>query len=415
MLKFTFIANACGTFTGSQGTRILCDPWLVDGAFDSWCHYPPLKTKPEDVLDVDAVYVSHIHPDHFDERHFRFDKAKPILVLDHQPNYLIKKLESLGFTNLYKIPDGQTLAFREFEITMFAPFAKHSFHPADVGNLIDSAMLIECGGVKALNCNDNTLTVEAALKIRHRFGSIDLLMHNYNTAGPYPSCFTNLTEIEKASECRRLLDRNLKHLRLVTAALGPRFVLPFAGAYVLGGKAWPKNKYLATTTADEAARGVPGSVCLREGDTLDIATGIADKPYVPIDVKDQQQYIEQELIWMKYPYESMEMPDEFSLVTNVMHASVKMRNRMERLGLKSTFEVLLYIFGKRYRIYPDFQAAPTLSERRLECTLDERLLRAILDRRAQWNNAEIGCHIVFYRTPNEYEVDLHTGLQMFHL
>ena len=44
-MKFKFIGNAGGTFIGSNGTRILCDPWIVDGVFeDAWYHYPPLKT-----------------------------------------------------------------------------------------------------------------------------------------------------------------------------------------------------------------------------------------------------------------------------------------------------------------------------------------------------------------------------------
>jgi len=41
-MNFTFIANACGVFTFSRGTRLLMDPWLDDGVFEgSWCHYPP--------------------------------------------------------------------------------------------------------------------------------------------------------------------------------------------------------------------------------------------------------------------------------------------------------------------------------------------------------------------------------------
>jgi L-ascorbate metabolism protein UlaG (beta-lactamase superfamily) len=43
-MKFKFIGNAGGIFTGSNGTKILCDPWIVDGVFeDAWYHYPPLK------------------------------------------------------------------------------------------------------------------------------------------------------------------------------------------------------------------------------------------------------------------------------------------------------------------------------------------------------------------------------------
>ena len=44
-MKFKFIGNAGGIFTGKKGTKILCDPWIVDGVFeDAWYHYPPLKT-----------------------------------------------------------------------------------------------------------------------------------------------------------------------------------------------------------------------------------------------------------------------------------------------------------------------------------------------------------------------------------
>ena len=40
-MKFKFIGNACGIFTGSKNTKILCDPWLVDGVFeDAWYLLP---------------------------------------------------------------------------------------------------------------------------------------------------------------------------------------------------------------------------------------------------------------------------------------------------------------------------------------------------------------------------------------
>ena len=49
-LSFEFIGNACGIFIGNNGTKIICDPWIVDGVFDgSWFHYPPLKTIFDDI------------------------------------------------------------------------------------------------------------------------------------------------------------------------------------------------------------------------------------------------------------------------------------------------------------------------------------------------------------------------------
>ena len=395
-LRFTFFGNACGIFIGNAGTRILCDPWLVDGVFDgSWCHYPPLKTRPADVMDVDAVYVSHLHPDHFDERTFDFRKDMPLIVLDHGPNFLIKKLSSLGYTNLVMLKDRETKTWREFTLTLYSPFAKHNFHDAEVGNLIDSALRISCGGTTAVNFNDNTPTGDEEL------GPIDLAMLNYNAAGPYPACFAG---IDKAAEHDRILTRNIDHMRNVIAKLRPRFVLPFAGAYVLGGSLRHKNPYLGTTTWDECARhlGLANVRCLREGDTLDCATGEADRPYMPIDTAAMRQYIE--TLTIQYPHEADPAPDKARLKEDLAKAAGRMGERMARHGIRSGFAVTV----NGAKVHEG-------SDGLLACTLDPRLLRRILDRQAHWNNAEIGCHIEFDRQPNRYEPDLHTALQFLHL
>jgi UDP-MurNAc hydroxylase len=424
LLSFTFIANACGIFTGKNGTKILCDPWLVDGVFDgSWCHFSRLKTKPEHVKDVDAIYISHLHPDHFDERFFVFSKSTPLIVLDHEPNFLIKRLSALGFVNLIKIKDKQTIQFKEFELSMFAPFARHNFHEAAVGNLIDSALLVSCDGITALNANDNTLSIDSAAMLGKKYGPINLAMLNYNAAGPYPSCFDNLTEAEKVDESFRLIGRNLNHLKAVITALRPSFILPFAGAYVLGGDLHHKNNYLGTTTWDECSRRLkmqdiePSKVILlREGDTFKIDSGVTDKVYIPIDILEAKNYIRDELSQIKYPYQLQDFPDKSQLISDIGKSAIAMQERMKRFGITSEFKVILSVYKNYYQIYPLYEHLDKLVEHNiLRCQLDERLLRNIIDRKSHWNNAEIGAHISFFRKPNKYEPDLHTGLQFFHL
>lgn len=424
-LSFEFLANACGIFTGKNGTRVLCDPWLVDGVFDgSWCHFPKLKTSMNDVKNVDAIYISHLHPDHFDERNFDFDKSTPLIVLDHGPNFLIKKLTSLGYSNLIKIKNQETIVFKEFELTMFSPFAKHNFHDASVGNLIDSALLISCDGVNALNANDNTPTIESANMLFKKYGPITLAMLNYNAAGPYPSCFENLTEHEKIAENDRILERNFNHIANLIETMKPKYILPFAGAYVLGGNLHFKNKYLGTTTWDACSNWLNKKnifptkvVLLRENDIFNLETGNPDKKYEPIDLVEMERYIAEDLSEIKYPYQLESMPNKKQLITDIEKAAVAMKERMGRFGIISTFSVVLTIYNEKYQIYPTFKY---LSENlgalhKLECSLDERLLRNILDRKSHWNNAEIGAHISFNRSPNIYEPDLHTGLQFFHI
>ena len=424
-LSFEFIANACGIFVGKDGTKILCDPWIVDGVFDgSWCHFKKLKTTIDDVKKIDALYISHLHPDHFDELNFDFERKLPLIVLDHEPNFLIKKLEMLGNTNLIKIKNEETLSYKEFELTMFSPFAKHNFHDVTVGNLIDSALLISCDGISALNANDNTPTIEAAKKLNKKYGSINLAMLNYNSAGPYPSCFDNLTEAEKINESNRVLERNFNHLKNVIQAMKPKYVLPFAGAYVLGGSLHHKNAYLGTTTWDECADWLNANkiqptkvVLLRENDILNIESGVADKEYIPIDVLEMKRYIEEDLSKIKYQYQTQPQPNETQLILDIEKASNGMLERMRRFGIESSFQVILNVFSNKYQIYPSFKRlinAEDASEK-LECIIDERLLRNILDKKSHWNNAEIGAHVSLIRSPNKYDPDLHMGLQFFHI
>ena len=193
-MKFKFIGNAGGIFYGNKGTKILCDPWIVDGVFEgSWFHYPPLKTKLNDIQKVDAIYVSHIHPDHFDHRNFNFNKKMPIIILDEGPNFLKKNLLKMGYENLIEIKNNETKLFNEFKLTVYKPFSKHIFEESLLGNLIDSALVLDDGISKAININDNTPDLNSCKMLNKKFKKIDFAMLNYNAAGPYPSCFNNLS------------------------------------------------------------------------------------------------------------------------------------------------------------------------------------------------------------------------------
>ncbi len=123
------------------------------------------------------------------------------------------------------------------------------------------------------------------------------------------------------------------------------------------------------------------------------------------------------------------MPDDIQLGRDIEVASERMGVRIKKHNLKSRFHVLLNATDSTdiYQIYPRFKRVSIYENLNqlmstvgfmdsvLRCSLDARLLRRILDGKMSWNAAEIGCHIQFYREPNEYDIALHSGLNMFHL
>ncbi len=416
-MKFKFIGNAGGIFLGSNGSKILCDPWIVDGVFeDSWYHYPPLKTKLKDIQDVDGIYVSHIHPDHFDDRYFNFSKDMPLIILNEGPNFLKKNLIKKGYNNFIEIKDNQTVQFKEFKFTIYKPFTKHIFEESLIGNLIDSALVIENNGVTAINFNDNRPDKNACLFLKKKFKNIDLAMLNYNAAGPYPSCYDNLSIEKKKSESKRILKRNFEHLCNIIPVLQPKSVLPFAGSYVIGGKNSYKNEYLGTTTWDQCADYLRKNLkfnskvfCLRENQTYDIKNQKQLDKYEKLDVKEMKNYIHS-LKDKKYAYEYDDMPEISELKNELKLASVKFIERIKRFNIELKSNVYLKINNENIKVIDGKE-----ENRHLYCDLDLRLLKRILHKKAHWNNAEIGTHINFNRIPNKMDVDIETCMSFFHL
>ena len=62
-----------------NGFRILMDPWLTDGEYyGSWCHYPyyDLDKNINEINSYNAIYISHIHPDHSSENTLKKNKQR---------------------------------------------------------------------------------------------------------------------------------------------------------------------------------------------------------------------------------------------------------------------------------------------------------------------------------------------------
>lgn len=85
-MKIINIGGATG-IVEHQGKRILFDPALDDGlVHGSWYHYPPLKTKINDLGEFDYIYISHIHEDHCSENTIKYlNKSAEIIVMDRTP------------------------------------------------------------------------------------------------------------------------------------------------------------------------------------------------------------------------------------------------------------------------------------------------------------------------------------------
>lgn len=412
-MKLKHIGNACCTYE-YEGYEILCDPWLTDGAFEgSWYHYPPLKSKPEDFHHVDAIYLSHLHPDHFDEKTLAtFPKHIPIIFLDREPNYLKKKIAALGFTKLVAMKDGEKQDFGPFTVTMLGPFVGNLFHDSVIGNVIDSSIVVERGRFQVLNANDNPPTREEAERLRHEFGAFDIVQLVDSCAGPYPACFTNLSESEKLGEKERILSRHLSLMITCAEILEARFMQPFAGHYQLGGRLVGLNDFLAVYNPDEVAHEIGKSskvspLLLYEGDVFDLETVET--------VRTPERHFQWQM-WAKhvekaaYTYDHLEEIDGAKLTRLFISALNRMEKKQKELNCYPDWECSVNGFHFSFA-----KGGLGGSPNKIYFEVPKKLLGAILERKIHWNNAEVGCHMEIKRNPNTYDPDIHLLLCSLHV
>lgn len=411
------ISNACCLYE-HKGFKLLADPWLTLGAFEgSWVHEPAIHTKVEDLFNVDAIYVSHLHPDHYDPetlKHFR--KDIPILLLSHGNEMLYRMIYLLGFTNIIRSLDGQSHQIGPFNVTVYAPFCKHPFEYSSLGNFIDSAIVVEDETSAVLNANDNTPTVEAAefLKLKHKpFAAAQL---KDRLAGPYPACFSNLSHEEKLEAVKRLTYRQQGHAVTIATALRAKRLIPFAGAYKLGGELSNLNQYLYDPSTEEEfseAAYLSGSplVRMKERDEFDTQT---------LELTEAKLSKAEEPALPPYPYtESEDLSLEifqglFTKALERMRALQKRYDYYPRLTIHfrtigAPSERLVYEIASIDMTKPGY--APT---QQIWFTLPYRLLCDILKKKRNWNSAEVGCHIIIQREPNTYDPDLSSFMAFFH-
>jgi UDP-MurNAc hydroxylase len=433
-------------------TEVLCDPWLIDGAYyGSWAHYPPVDFDPGEYSDVDYIYVSHIHPDHVHEETFeRFDTDTPVIIHDFQFDFLKDNIERMGFDVIELQHDDRTHLDGDLHVNILAadncnPEACGSYFGCDWlddstdgygSSQIDTIGVFDDGETTLVNINDCPfeLSQPAGHRIVDQYGDIDHLLLPYTGAGPYPQCFANLSEEEKRREANWKRQNYYQQAEDYIDLFEPTYYTPFAGTYILAGDLADRNEYRGVPARNDAAAYLERSanvdsdrhecVLLNSRTTFDIETGVQSEPFTPVDKEWLREYIETELSTRSFPYESADEPSLKELKAYVPEAYEHLETTRERVGFESGMDVVvpltdgecvrLSMQGDGFEFLPEREATETKPFVKFD--VDSRLLNWILQgpQYAHWNNASIGSHITYDRQPNTFERGTYYCMNFFH-
>ena len=180
---------------------------------------------------------------------------------------------------------------------------------------IDSLCVIENGREFLLNTNDCPFPIakDVIKSIKSKFNKIDFMLVGYTSASLFPFSMIDYDDVKK--EKARLLTQK-KALNFAINYIEffkPKFFMPHAGTYYLGGKNWDLNKFSSIPEYSDAKIYIENilktkeinsrCIILNQGKTFDLNNSENLPLYVIEDKTKREEYIKNELSKIKFTYE----------------------------------------------------------------------------------------------------------------
>ena len=435
------------------GYKILMDPWLTDGEYyGSWSHFPyfDLDKHINEINSYNAIYISHIHPDHCSEETLKkISKEIPIYIHSYHSKFLKLKLERFGFKIIEIKNNKRTKLDKNAYINIFAAdncnpelcfkFAGCADLTAKQGQSqqIDTLSIIDDGKNVLMNVNDCPFELaQSTFKdIKKQYEKINVLLTGYGGAGPYPQCFENLNAKEKIiaahTKEKQFLNQAIKYIDEIE----PDYYLPFAGTYTLTGKLSNLQSLRGVSSIDGAYNffenyyssknlsNIIKPLKLNNDSTFDLNIKEYDKNYEKMNFSEYQSYIDLELSKKLLSYEHDEIPslDEIYELSKNAYQKFLDKVLINNVNLKTDIFIKindksLMLDVKKNLSVINSDEINQKSKKYVRYETDIRLLKKLLmgPRYAHWNNAEIGSHLKFFRKPNIFEREIYGSMIYFH-
>jgi len=204
---------------------------------NSWIFFPN-QIIDNRLFDVDGVFVSHIHQDHYDPRLLRkFQKKKiPIYILDGRPGFK-DSLKKEKIKPRYIQVKKKTYINKE----TWVYGCLHEY------NDIDSSMLISNDKLSVYHGNDNFITNKTLIPFKKNVGSIDVACIPFAYINYYPYLLNGISKKINKSEATRIenlfMDYGIQQSRI----LKPKIIIPFgSNLFHLDNPKCEMNKGVAT-------------------------------------------------------------------------------------------------------------------------------------------------------------------------
>jgi UDP-MurNAc hydroxylase len=385
------------------------DPWFFPAFLDSWFPYPDNRNLMDEVVTgpFDYLYVSHAHEDHFDHRLLeRLDRSMTVVVAKYRSKIMVKRFRELGFTNVVALAHRESLELASgFTATMYL----------DTSHKEDSGLLLDAGGFRFLDLNDcNTPMSELPT-------DIDLLAAQYSGAMWYPNCYDYPAPVMAAKVeqvCDDLLDTLYRKVRIT----GAKAYLPSAGpACFLDPDLAEFNDRDRTIfpiweqVADRFTAACPDVSIVRigPGDDVHVDDGTGQRTVVPsspsgsrLDEDLDAYRIRRKDEWQEFhdgPEPTVTMPEIEQYFGTLQRWNKRFLGDFSKdirlITGTDNWDVRLGQLAEHFVIEGEEPYDPAYT-----LLVSPRVLRAVIDGRAGWEEALLSMRVGLHRHPDQFDL-----------
>ena len=417
MIAVQYFYSACVSLTTPE-LSILCDPWFTEGAYDgSWYHYPPFECPLKRIPDCRYIYISHIHPDHYDARFLKaylsHHPNTQVIISDFKTNFLAAKMraDNIPHKIVTDLVEGETRV--------------RLFNNESTEYDIDSALVVVWRDQSVVNMNDNLFNVDQVQSILEYIGSSPTIaLIGYTGAGPYPQTYYEDPQVleEKAEQKKTQFFARYKRM---CNALDAKINIPFAGKYILGGKLHGLNRFRGVADATEVLAFDCRAVVLADGGNASIdthalcASDVRIQPYDPIDYENYGRTLSNR----KMDYEEWfeRMPADAPPLKRLLPKAYK--NALARSACDTNYYFCIGLPGDEPNWFVCNARKESCESRvareinlvvpRSEVYIDPRYLFGLITGVFHWNNAEVGSQYQCRRIPDKFNREAQAFLSFF--
>lgn len=376
----------------------------------------------DSIGDIDYIFISHLHPDHYDEKFLKkyFQKfgIKPIIIAAHNPNYLLKKMRADGFSPLVL---GETITIGNTTVEIIP-------HKTGSASDIDSAIIVKYRGDDRTHCvvnvNDIVFDHQMIALIKEKAADIDILLCGYTGAGPYPQTYFNLDDPQLIVEGINKKNSFFQRYKTLINALDAKINIPFAGQYILGGKLSKLNSVRGVADSVEVLNFDPRAVVLGDnGGEINSLLLVPSKTRTNAYNERATIQVISSVADKLMDYERLISFDEIHQLPIKRLLYLATVNAVSKSELAEDYFFCFQLLKNEYAIVNANKLLPpsvryVLNKEqfptpRSEIIIDIRYLFGLITHIYHWNNAEVGSQFYTTRVPNIFNRKAQNFLNFF--